>query len=210
MQRSASDVETTTEALFPDKEERNRWGYGHTALVFSGAGIIVLTVVFTKAYHSPITVGPIAWLALSVSLILGGLIGALNAFDRRKVDRFRGAFAAEICALETKTAALENATKETSDETRLSLATLAGATRVMTNRQEEMMALLAHRSLEQGPPKQQHAPRQRRRRQRQEAAGEAGATGNVVNLPNAKKVYQLGIAEGLRRRRDAKDDKTDR
>lgn len=175
MQRSASDLENTADALFPGKEESNGWGYGHTSLAFCGAGILVLTVVFSTAYHSPMTVGPIAWLALSVTLTIGGLIGACSTFAEQRRERSRTAFATELLAL-------ESATKETSNETRLNLATLAGATRVLTNRQEQMIDLLAHASLEQAPPKAQRPARPRRRRHHSGAEGTAGAPDNVVPL----------------------------
>lgn len=179
MQRSASDLENTADALFPGKEESNGWGYGHTSLAFCGAGILVLTVVFSTAYRSPMTVGPIAWLALSVTLTIGGLLGACFAFAEQRRERSRAAFATELHAL-------ESATKETSNETRLDLATLAGATRVLTNRQEQMIDLLAHASLEQAPPKARRPARPRRRRHHSGAEGTAGAADNVVQLPSQR------------------------
>lgn len=211
MQRSASDVEITSETLISIKQESDRWGPGHTSLVFCGAGILVLTGVMAGAHSQVVTVGWIGLLALSVTLSLGGLMGACFAFSERKAEKVRKVFATELDRLETFTSNLATSVTETSNETRLELATVAGAVRLISKRLDEVVVLLAHASLEApavAVGQSRPAPRQRRRRNRRETDGQAGATGNVVNMPNAK-VYQLGIAEGQRRKRDEEGKKTD-
>lgn len=100
MTHSASTDHTTTDPARPARPDSASWGYGHTSLLFCATGIGVLVVVFSNAYSSPITVGAIAWLALSVTLTLGGLQGARWAFGRQRSVRVESTFAEDVAALE--------------------------------------------------------------------------------------------------------------
>jgi hypothetical protein len=102
-QLSASGDNTTTDPGRLARQDPAGWGYGHTSLLFCGAGIIVLVVAFSAAYQSPLTVGAITWLALSVTLTLGGLQGARWAFGRQRAKKVEATFAEDVASLEHHT-----------------------------------------------------------------------------------------------------------
>lgn len=103
MTHSASADHITTDSTRTAKTDPAGWGYGHTSLVFCAVGIGVLIVVFSTAYTSPITVGAIAWLALSVTFTLGGLQGARWAFGRQRAVKVEASFGEDVAALEHHT-----------------------------------------------------------------------------------------------------------
>lgn len=210
MQRSASDVEITSETLISIKQESDSWGLGHTSLVFCGVGILLLTGVLAGAHSQVVTVGWIGLLALSVTLSLGGLTGACFAFAERKTDKVRTVFAAELDRLETATHGQEIKNKETSDETRLQLTTLTGAVRLITNRLDENAGMLAHLSMEiplksSSRPPSTPRPRRSRKRSQQPQAEES----NVVQLPSQETLKAArGLAARMLRNRNARSEDT--
>lgn len=195
MSHSASADHTTAVLHHEPRWEPPRRGFGIAGLCLSGCGLAIFIYYFsTHASNPQVTGQAIGWAALAVALTPSGLIVGRWGFGSQRSADTRRAFVEDIVAIYERV-------EDLGDKVDALCALNAEAL-------HEAKAAPSVEQPEAKPAPQQHAPRQRRNRRRREADDATSATDNVVNQPNAK-IYQLGIAEGLRRRKRGEEPNTD-